>query len=458
MGEKAQIGVIGLGVMGAAFSRNLAGKSIQTAVYNRTREVTENFIKEHGNVNISATYSIKELTANLEIPRKIILLVPAGDPVDSVIDELLPHLEKDDTILDLGNSFYGDTQKRFESLKEKGIHFMGCGISGGEKGALMGPCLMPGGEKSSWENIKPLFEQTAAKDFEGKPCIAYIGPGSSGHFVKMVHNGIEYALMQIIAEAYDFLRTVYKLSADKIADIFSHLNKGRLNSFLFEITEQVLRKKDPETGKPLIDLILDEAQQKGTGNWTAEDSLRRGIAIPVITEAVYARIISGSQKTPHESKNADPPPLEQFIPILENGLLAANIISYFEGYEMIISASKEEKWDINPAEISRIWQGGCIIRADILKEFQKDYEKSPSANLLSEKNLKETSSDLTKLVSVFAENGIPAPCLASALNHYKSLTRMHGPSNIIQALRDNFGSHTYKRIDKEGTFHTEWEK
>jgi 6-phosphogluconate dehydrogenase len=469
MADKAHIGIIGLGVMGANFARNLSGKGIRTAVYNRTKEVTDKFIMEHGNNNIVSAYSIKDLADHLEKPRKIILLVPSGDAVDSVIESLLPGLEKEDIILDLGNSFYEDTQKRFESLKEKGIRFMGCGISGGEKGALEGPCLMPGGEKTSWENIKPTFEKAAAKDSNGNPCVTYIGPGSCGHFVKMVHNGIEYALMQIIAEAYDILRTLYNLSADETAEIFSRLNKGRLSSFLFEITEQVLRKKDSETGKALVDLILDEAEQKGTGNWMAADSLKRGIAIPVIAEAVYARTVSGEKELRQELENiygspgkTDLLPLEQFFPILENGLIFSNIIAYCEGYEMIMATSRKEKWDINPAEIARIWQGGCIIRAEILKEFQKDLGSSPSLNLLAGKDIskitKETIADLKKLVSIFTENGIPAPCISSSLNYYATITRSHGPAGIIQALRDNFGSHTYKRIDKEGTFHTEWDK
>ncbi|MFC1748500.1 NADP-dependent phosphogluconate dehydrogenase [Pseudomonadota bacterium] len=463
--NKAQIGLVGLAVMGANFARNLANNNVRTVVYNRTTEVMEQFIVEHGNENLTGQADLEAFVKSIEAPRKIILLVKAGPAVEAVIESLTPLLEKGDTILDFGNSNYHDTQKRFDSLKEKGIHFFGCGISGGELGALSGPSLMPGGEEEVWKDIKPILESVAAKDFNGNPCVTLIGHGPAGHYVKMVHNGIEYGLMQIIAETYDILKTTFKFSPPDIAKIFKKLNDGKLNSFLYEITVQVLNKEDDLKDGYLIDAIKDKAGQKGTGNWTAVDSLERGVATPTITEAVYARILSSERKL--KAKSSNPEDLttlnkEKFFDSLENGLLAANILTYTQGFNLIKKASEDENWNIDLSEVSRIWQGGCIIRSSILSSFEKDLSSNPNSLLegnLTSKIINESILSLKwSLVALSYVQEVPSPCLVSALNYYLSLAQERGSAVMIQALRDNFGAHEYERIDKEGSFHTEWNK
>jgi len=476
--KKIDIGLIGLAVMGANLARNIANHEFKITVYNRTIDKTREFLDQYGSKNLTGAFDLKAFVESLEKPRKIIIMVKAGKPVDAVIESLLPLLEKEDIIIDCGNSYFKDTQKRFEFLKAQGLKFIGCGVSGGEEGALNGPSMMPGGDFESWKSLKGIFESIAAKDFSGKPCVAYIGDNGAGHFVKMVHNGIEYGVMQMMAEAYDLLRSVYKLSAPEIGKIFEQYNKGKLKSYLFEISKVVLNKKDDlDSGKYLIDMILDQAAQKGTGKWTAIDALDRGITLSSITEAVFARTVS-SQKEKRikiakiyeqkfENKNLQL--LDNFIKELENALYAGMLSSYAQGYDLISTAAEEEGWKINLSEISRIWEGGCIIRADILNFLHKAYSNTPSRDALQcvstkhlfeinkiKDDLKKSIPDLRKIVSFCAENSVPTPSLSTALSYFDSMTRENLPANFIQGLRDYFGAHTYERIDRDGSFHCEW--
>ncbi len=466
---KNEIGLIGLAVMGANLARNIAGRQHRIVVYNRTTEKTKEFIDEYGNEYLSAATNFKEFVASIARPRKIIIMVKAGTAVDAVINQLIPHLDKNDIIIDCGNSNYLDTKKRFEELKKKNMVFIGCGVSGGEEGALNGPSLMPGGTEKSWQSIKPIFEKIAAKDFGGKACVTYIGDNGAGHYVKMVHNGIEYGVMQMMAEAYELLRSVYRLKAPQIADIFEKYNRGKLKSYLFEISVEVLRRKDTFQKGYLIDHILDKAGQKGTGGWTAIDSIERAVTLSSITEAVYARVTSGEKelrgklsklyKRPVPSQKI---PLEKFISILNDALYAGMLSAYAQGYSLIQKSAAEEGWKINLSEISRIWEGGCIIRAKILNFLHKAYAKNQTKHLFEIKEvaagMKKTIPKLRELVAFGAKNGSALPSLATALSYFESITSEKTSANLIQGLRDYFGAHTYERTDRKGNFHTEWQE
>lgn len=465
---KVEIGLIGLAVMGANLARNLANKKIKTIVYNRTHEKTKAFVNAYSNEFLIGETDLCNFVEKIQRPRKIILLIKAGVAIDEILRQLIAILDRDDIIVDCGNSYYKHTERRFNELKVRGIHFVGCGISGGEEGALNGPSLMPGGTKEAWQNLKPILEKIAAKDFNNKPCVTYIGDGSAGHYVKMVHNGIEYGVMQLMAEAYDMLRKVYKLSPPEIAKIFAQLNKGKLKSYLFEIAAKVLNQKDEFKKGYLIDYIQDTAAQKGTGSWTALDALYSNVALPTITEAVFARLISADldkrknlnkiYKAPKISRGTS---LTKFTKLLEDALYAAILSTYAQGYALIQSASKKYKWDINLAELSRIWEGGCIIRAQILNSLHKAYGTNNQKHLFEindiAKNLKKTVPALRETVAIGAKNGIAISGLASALSYFEATTNFPGSANFIQGLRDFFGAHTYKRNDREGDFHTEWQ-
>ncbi|MFC1647677.1 NADP-dependent phosphogluconate dehydrogenase [Patescibacteria group bacterium] len=464
--DKSKIGLIGLGVMGTNLARNIANKGFKISVYNRTTEVMNEVIEKYGGENFVGFEDLKDMIASLERPRKVILLVKAGPAVDAVIEALKPLLDKDDIVIDCGNSNFNNTVRRFEDLRGDGIHFVGCGVSGGEEGALNGPSMMPGGTKEAWDQIKEIFEAIAARDFNDGPCVTYIGDNAAGHYVKMVHNGIEYGVMQIMAEAYDILKRAYNLEANKIAEIFKKFNEGMLQSYLFEIAGEVLERKEGDGY--LVDFILDKAAQKGTGKWTAIDALDRGVGLPTITEAVYARINSSYKdlrvNLSEKYKKEDPQTeieLEQFIKVLEEALYVAMLISYAQGYHLIQTAAQENNWDINLSEISRIWEGGCIIRAKVLNELHKGFEKNPKGSHLFE--IEELASQINKTIpalrkmTVFGSSkGIPVPALGSALAYFDTITSEVVPANFIQGLRDYFGAHTYKRTDKEGDFHTEW--
>jgi len=473
MKTSAQIGIIGLAAMGSNLARNFANHKVQVAVYNRTKERTEQFISNHGNEYIEGCYDIEGFVQSLEHPRKIILMVQAGEAVDAVIQQLVPSLKRGDIIIDGGNSQFHDTYMREKNLGKIGIHFMGCGISGGEEGALKGPSLMPGGSPESWKALKPYLEKIAAKDFKGKPCVTHIGTDAAGHYVKMVHNGIEYGIMQLIAEAYNLLQIWPPQPAPEIAKIFEKWNKGKLNSFLFSIVPPILRKVDDvETRSKtyLIDRILDTAEQKGTGTWTVQEALDLGIAIPNIAEAVFARAISARNKeretisenfsfmAPHQKTHS----VTDFHKILENALHISILLTYAQGFDLLKTAAEKYNWKINLAEIARIWQGGCIIRAKVLADIQKTLtnKKSSQELLLNSayfvKESKTSIEDLKELLHLSSETFVATPVLSASLNYFNAFQTWCSPANIIQAMRDSFGAHTYQRTDRKGTFHTDW--
>jgi len=464
--EKCDIGVVGMAVMGQNLALNIESKGYKVAVYNRDHDKTKKFIKERAsNKNILGTYTYEELAKSLNRPRKIMLMVKAGKPVDDVIEQLLPNLEKGDIIIDGGNSHYKDTNRRFKYLQEKGIRFLGTGISGGEYGALHGPSIMPGGDKFAYEEMKDIFEAIAAKTEDG-PCVAYLGPSSSGHYVKMVHNGIEYAIMELISEAYDIMRKVFRLSADEMHEIFKKWNDEH-KSYLMEITYKILEWKDEETGKPLVDVILDSAQQKGTGKWSVQDALDLNISIPTINAAVNARTLSAIKHERLEIGNIFDTPVNNslnndFINSVRDALYIATIIAYAEGMKLLQVASSEYGYGLDLSEVARIWEDGCIIRSALLKPIQKSFKSKPNlVNLIiSEEFRKDFENRIPKLREVVSEIkkiGIPIPAFASALDYFDGLRSKELPANLIQAQRDFFGAHTYQRKDKEGIFHTEWQ-
>jgi 6-phosphogluconate dehydrogenase len=471
MGEQkpvSHIGIIGLGTMGTALAQNFADHSIRTSVFNRTYKKTASLIRMHGDDFLVGAKTIQQFISSLKRPRSIMILVPAGDPVDEVISLLLPHLQKGDILIDGGNSHYRDTQKRFHDLKSLGIHFVGCGISGGEGGARTGPSLMPGGSAKAWKHIEPLLSPIAAKDFSGNPCITHVGDNAAGHYVKMIHNGIEYGVMQLIAETYALLRKMYNMSAPDIAEIFASFNSRKLQSYLFEAAIPVLTARDEKKGSCcLIYNILDKASNKGTGKWASVDALNRGIAIPTITQAVYARYISTETQvrkklsTMYAHKAIQTSAKKQIIiDSLEDALYAALISTFAQGFDLLHKAAKEESWTIEPKEIARIWEGGCIIRAKLLNVLHIQLKKHPKAHLFAipaiRTLMKKHHPALTSIVKHAAAAHIPVPALSSSLWYFESMIEKRLPANMIQGLRDYFGAHTYERIDEPGSFHTLW--
>ncbi|MEZ4087001.1 MAG: NADP-dependent phosphogluconate dehydrogenase [Candidatus Gracilibacteria bacterium] len=466
----AEIGIIGLGTMGSNFARNLANKGIVTAVYNRTTEVTEEFIAKHGSKNLIGTKDLQEFVQSIKIPRKITIIVKAGPPVDAVLESLTPLLDPNDIVLDFGNTHFNDTERREQELKEKSIHFWGCGISGGEKGALHGPSLMPGGPKESWPEIQPILEAAAAKDFGGSPCVTYLGPGAAGNYVKMVHNGIEYGIMQMLAEAYDMMKTLLDMPAQNISQVFRQFDRGKLNGYLLDLSSTVAAQKDDLGDGYLIDKIMDKAAQKGTGSWTSVDGLQKGIALPTITEAVTSRIISSFKERRKDlAKGYQRQPIrdnldtDRFVDLLDDALYVGIICTFAQGLELIQATSDENGWNTNLAEVTRIWQGGCIIRMILLEKIQKAYNESGQSHthllempsIIAE--IKGNIASLKEVVEIAAKNEVAIPALSSALNYFYAMTQERGSANFIQALRDGFGAHTFERIDREGIFHAHWE-
>jgi 6-phosphogluconate dehydrogenase len=469
MEGKYDFGLIGLGVMGRNFILNVADHGFTAFGYDLDVEKVNALKKEGGNVaKVSASDNIKTFVQSLKQPRKIMMLVPAGKVVDSVIESLLPHIDRGDILIDGGNSFYTDTDRREAYLQERGFYFFGAGVSGGAKGARLGPSIMPGGSKSAYAHVKPIFEAVAAK-FDGEPCVAYLGPKSAGNYVKMVHNGIEYGLMQLISEMYDLLKKAGNLDNDELNMLFKKWNSGRLQSFLIEITAEIFLQNDELGTGRLIDAILDKAKQKGTGKWTSQNAMDLGIPIPTIDMAVSMREISAlKQDRMQADKLYDRPmvqPLdkEKLKHMAEQALYFSFIITYAQGMHQLAEASKEYQYALDMAQIAKIWRAGCIIRAHLLADITRAFESDRALPnlLLSPAFVKEVQStvDATRqLVAYAATNGIPLPGLSSALTYFDAFTASRLPLNLIQAQRDYFGSHTYERLDREGIFHTEWEK
>ncbi|MEC1926082.1 NADP-dependent phosphogluconate dehydrogenase [Bacillus velezensis] len=468
--SKQQIGVIGLAVMGKNLALNIESRGFSVSVYNRSSSKTEEFLEEAKGKNVVGTYSIEEFVQSLETPRKILLMVKAGTATDATIQSLLPQLEKDDILIDGGNTYYKDTQRRNKELAESGIHFIGTGVSGGEEGALKGPSIMPGGQKEAHELVKPILEAISAK-VDGEACTTYIGPDGAGHYVKMVHNGIEYGDMQLISESYFILKQVLGLSAEELHEVFAEWNKGELDSYLIEITADIFTKKDEETGKPLVDVILDKAGQKGTGKWTSQSALDLGVPLPIITESVFARFISAMKEERVKASGLlsgpDVKPVtenkEELIEAVRKALFMSKICSYAQGFAQMKAASEEYNWDLKYGEIAMIFRGGCIIRAAFLQKIKDAYDREPELdNLLLDsyfKNIAESyQGALRQVISLAVAQGVPVPSFSSALAYYDSYRTAVLPANLIQAQRDYFGAHTYERTDKEGIFHTEWMK
>ncbi|MBS9386278.1 MAG: NADP-dependent phosphogluconate dehydrogenase [Dolichospermum sp. BR01] len=462
-------GVIGLAVMGENIALNVERNGFPIAVYNRSREKTDAFMAHRApGRNVRAAFSLEQFVASLERPRKILVMVQAGKPVDAVIQQLKPLLEEGDIIIDGGNSWFEDTERRTQELEPIGLRYIGMGVSGGEEGALNGPSLMPGGTRSSYEYLSPIFNKIAAQVDDG-PCVTYIGPGGSGHYVKMVHNGIEYGDMQLIAEAYDLLKNVAGLSPAQLHEVFAQWNTtDELNSFLIEITANIFPYVDPDTKIPLVDLIVDAAGQKGTGLWTVKTALDIGVAIPTITAAVNARIMSSIRDEriaaskqitgPNAKYGGD---IAAFVNMVRDALYCSKICSYAQGMALLSTASKTYNWDLNLGEMARIWKGGCIIRAGFLNKIKKAFDENPALpNLLLAPEFKQTILDRQaawrEVIVTAAKLGIPVPAFSASLDYFDSYRRDRLPQNLTQAQRDYFGAHTYKRTDKEGSFHTEW--
>jgi 6-phosphogluconate dehydrogenase len=465
--EKAHFGMIGLGTMGRNFLLNIAEHGIRGVGYDLDAGKRDLLLKEGAGMPVDVGSDMAEFIAKLESPRNIMMLVPAGPIVDSVINDLLPHLEKDDLIIDGGNSHFTDTERREADLAAKGVGFMGVGVSGGEEGARHGASNMPGGRRDFYDRIETTLHAVSAK-VNGEPCVAYMGSGSAGHFVKMVHNGIEYGLMQIIAETFDFMQRVFEFDYTEMSKTFAEWNDGELNSFLVEITAEVLRKTDPDTGKPLVSMILDTAGQKGTGKWTSQAAMDLGVPVPTIDSAVSMRQISALKPVRRVVSVKYDTDLSEHHTTVEEGdlksaLLCAFIITYAQGMSLLQAASAEKSYGLDLAGIAKIWRGGCIIRSALLEEIRAAYSAVASlANLLLDDKFSETLSQhiisLRKVVSACGGHGIPAMCLASTLAYFEAFRTERLPANLIQAQRDFFGAHTYQRIDKEGTFHTpDWE-
>ncbi|EWG10735.1 NADP-dependent phosphogluconate dehydrogenase [Cytobacillus firmus] len=465
---KSQFGVIGLAVMGKNLAMNIESRGYSVSVFNRSREKTDEMLKEVEGKNFKGTYTIEEFVSSLEKPRKIMLMVKAGGPTDATIEQLKPLLDKGDILIDGGNTFFVDTQRRNKELSELGIHFIGTGVSGGEEGALKGPSIMPGGQKEAYELVAPIFQDIAAK-VNGEACTTYIGPDGAGHYVKMVHNGIEYGDMQLISESYFLLKNVLGLTAEELHEVFAEWNKGELDSYLIEITADIFTKKDEETGKPLVDVILDTAGQKGTGKWTSQSALDLGVPLPIITESVFARFISAMKEERVNASKVLRGPAGQdftgdkkaFIESVRKALYMSKICSYAQGFAQMRAASEEYGWDLKYGDIAMIFRGGCIIRAQFLQKIKEAYDREPGLkNLLLDpyfKEIVESYQDAAReIISMAVKNGIPVPCFAAALSYYDSYRTETLPANLLQAQRDYFGAHTYQRTDKEGIFHTNW--
>ncbi len=465
--EKQNIGMIGLGVMGKNLALNIESKGFTVSVYDAWPERVDEFVAGLKGEKILGTKSIEEFVSSLEVPRRIMMMIKDGKPVDDMIASLKPFIAKGDIIIEGGNSYFPDTIRRNRELEAEGIRYIGSGVSGGEEGARNGPALMPGGQPDAYELIAPIFNAIAAK-VEGEPCSTYIGANGAGHYVKMVHNGIEYGDMQLISEAYFLLKEILGLSADELHEVFADWNTGELDSYLIEITADIFTKKDPETGKPVVDIIKDAAGQKGTGKWTSQNALDLGVAAPTVAEAVFARCMSAlkPERVAASSQITGPKvnftgDKQAFIEAVRKALYASKICSYAQGFALMKTASEEYKWDLKLGNIAMIFRGGCIIRAQFLHQIKAAFDaNSDLKNLMLApyfKNTLESYQDAWRFVIATAVlNGVAVPAFSSALSYFDSYRTATLPANLLQAQRDYFGAHTYQRVDQEGTFHYQW--
>jgi 6-phosphogluconate dehydrogenase len=464
-----KMGVVGLGVMGANLARNMEGKGFPVAGYDLDAAKTQAFLDGPARGKaITAVTTPERLMEVLERPRRILVMVPAGPPVDSVIAHLVPHFDKGDILIDGGNSFFRDTDRRADALSAAGFHFLGTGVSGGEEGALHGPAIMPGGPREAWDEVAPIFQAIAAKAADGEPCVAYMGPRGAGHYVKMVHNGIEYGDMQLIAEVYDLLHRGAGVPIDELAATFEAWNAGDLRSYLIEITARVLKQPDPDSGRPLVDVILDEAEQKGTGKWMSQNGFDIGAPIPTINAAVEARVVS-ALKTEREAasrKLSGPSGVfagdrRKLVDAARQALYASKITSYAQGLALLRMASTEYGYDVNPRDVASIWREGCIIRAALLADIREAFGSDPGlVNLLLDDVFREALAQRQDgwrfVVQTAVGLGIPVPAIGASLAYYDAYRSARLPANLTQAQRDFFGAHTYRRVDRQGVFHTDW--
>lgn len=467
---KNQIGVVGMAVMGKNLALNIESRGYSVAVYNRSREKTDAVLAEYPDKKLQPSYSLAEFTSSLEKPRKIILMVQAGAGTDATIQALLPYLEAGDVLIDGGNTFFKDTIRRNQELADSGINFIGTGVSGGEKGALLGPSIMPGGQKAAYDLVAPILEEISAKAEDGTPCVTYIGPDGAGHYVKMVHNGIEYGDMQLIAEAYDLMQNILGLSVSQMAEIFNEWNQGELDSYLIEITADILtRQDDLGTGQPIVDVILDAAGSKGTGKWTSQDALDLGVPLSLITESVFSRYISAykdervaaSQKLPKPASYQFEGNPSELLEKIRQALYFSKIMSYAQGFAQLRIASEDYDWGLPFGEIAKIWRSGCIIRAQFLQRITDAYEKDPQLkNLLLDEYFLDVTvkyqQAVRDVVGIALQAGVPAPTFSAAIAYFDSYRAERLPANLIQAQRDYFGAHTYQRTDQPGMFHYDW--
>ena len=466
--SKQAIGVVGLAVMGRNLALNIESRGHAVSVYNRSREKTDALIAEYPDKKLVPAYTLEEFVESLETPRRILLMVKAGQGTDATIDALRPLLSKGDILIDGGNTHFTDTIRRNQDLAKSGLHFIGTGVSGGEEGALKGPSIMPGGQREAYDLVAPILTEIAAKAPDGEPCVAYMGPDGAGHFVKMVHNGIEYGDMQLIAESYDVLKRVVGLSNEELTRVYVEWNKGELDSYLIEITSKIFAKKDQETGKDLVDMILDRAAQKGTGKWTSQNALDLGAPLQLITEAVFARVLSSlkDQRVAASKQLKGPAPKfdgdrETFIEAVRRALYLSKIVSYAQGFAQLRAASDEYKWDLQYGTIAKIFRAGCIIRAGFLQKITEAYAQEPAlANLLLAPYFNDIATKyqdaLRDVVVAAVKAGVPVPAFSSAIAYFDSYRSANLPANLVQAQRDFFGAHTFERIDKKGSFHSDW--
>jgi 6-phosphogluconate dehydrogenase len=465
---KQYIGIVGLGVMGENLALNMASKGFSVAGFDLDAKKVDSFARKTAGKNAVAAPSLDAFIASLDSPKRIFMMVPAGKPVDAVIASVRPHLAAGDLLIDGGNTNFHDTARRIGELEGSGVLYVGAGVSGGEEGALHGPSIMPGGDPAAWPVAKPVLQAIAAKADDGEPCCDWIGGGGAGHFVKMVHNGIEYGDMQMICEAYWLMQTLLGMAPEEAGKVFAEWNKGELSSYLVAITAEILARKDPETGTPLVDVILDTAEQKGTGKWTGQIALDLGVPAPTIADAVFARSLSALKQERVAASAVLPGPVPDFagdrsdcLEMIRRALFCSKICSYAQGFQLLRAADEQYRWSFRFGTISSLWRAGCIIRAQFLDKIKQAYDRNPHlANLLLDDYfagiIAQHQQGWRKVVSLAVENGVPVPAFASALAYYDGYRSARLPANLLQAQRDFFGAHTYHRVDKPGTFHTQW--